>query len=122
MHKFHFANIIFFFANLTGIFTLTDVHIEVPQAVFDRDTVCLVCKYDLEQAALYSIKWYFRDEEFYRFVPKESPPTRIFPLQHFNVDVSFNSPPPKKNKKKTTTANPLYFSASNKVTDFDLEC
>lgn len=63
--------------------------IKVPEAVRVGDTVTLACDYDLEQVALYTIKWYRNDEEFYRYVPKESPPSRVFLMPHLNVDVSF---------------------------------
>lgn len=52
------------------------------------DSLRLECDYDLENAQLYSIKWYFGDDEFYRYVPKESPPTRVFPRKGVSVDVS----------------------------------
>lgn len=67
---------------------LRGVRLDVPEAVLTGDRVRLACDYDLEHAALYSIKWYRGDEEFYRFVPKESPPTRVFPLPGIRVDVS----------------------------------
>lgn len=41
------------------------------------------------QASLYSVRWYFESEEFYRFVPKEAPPARTFPVSGINVDVKF---------------------------------
>ncbi|KAK4884977.1 hypothetical protein RN001_001248 [Aquatica leii] len=62
------------------------MHIKVPQAVRVGDSVTLACDYDLEQVALYTIKWYRNDIEFYRFVPKESPPSREFVVEHVNVD------------------------------------
>lgn len=40
------------------------------------------------QAALYSVRWYFENEEFYRYVPKESPPSIVFPVSGITVDVS----------------------------------
>lgn len=64
------------------------MYIKVPEAVRIGDTVTLSCDYDLEQVALYTIKWYRYDEEFYRYVPKESPPSRVFPMEHITVDVS----------------------------------
>ncbi|KAF4522005.1 hypothetical protein B566_EDAN010854 [Ephemera danica] len=67
---------------------LRDVRLEVPEAVRRGESVKLVCEYDLERAALYSIKWYKGDDEFYRFVPKEAPPTRVFPMPGVNVDKS----------------------------------
>lgn len=60
----------------------------MPEAVISGHAATLACDYDLEDAALYSIKWYRGDEEFYRYVPKESPPTRVFALPGIHVDVS----------------------------------
>ncbi|KAG5883821.1 hypothetical protein JTB14_036938 [Gonioctena quinquepunctata] len=68
---------------------LKGMRIRVPEVVRSGDTVTLSCEYDLEQVALYSIKWYWNDEEFYRFVPKESPPFRAFAMANVNVDVSY---------------------------------
>jgi purine-cytosine permease-like protein len=67
---------------------LRDMHIKVPEAVRVGDSVTLACNYDLESAALYTIKWYRYDSEFYRYVPKESPPSRVFVMPHLTVDVS----------------------------------
>jgi hypothetical protein len=79
----------FFMLTAVGAsYGLRDVRLEVPEAVRRGESVKLVCEYDLEHAALYSIKWYKGDDEFYRYVPKESPPTRVFPLPGVNVDVS----------------------------------
>lgn len=62
--------------------------LRVPEAIRAGSTVTLGCDYDLENTPLYSVKWYRGDEEFYRFVPKESPPTKVFPTPNINVDVS----------------------------------
>ncbi|CAH0556607.1 unnamed protein product [Brassicogethes aeneus] len=72
--------------------SLKSMIIRVPEVAKSGDTVTLSCEYDLEQVALYSIKWYRNDEEFYRFVPKESPPFRAFPLKYVNVDISRSGP------------------------------
>ncbi|XP_049815464.1 uncharacterized protein LOC126262718 isoform X2 [Schistocerca nitens] len=73
-----------------GCLALRGVKLWVPEAVRAGSRVRLLCDYDLEQAALYSIKWYRGDQEFYRYVPKESPPTRVFALPGVNVDVSLS--------------------------------
>lgn len=57
-------------------------------AVKSGGRATLRCSYDLEGASLYSIRWYRNQEEFYRFVPKESPPTKVFSLPGIHVDVS----------------------------------
>ncbi|VVC29578.1 Immunoglobulin-like domain,Immunoglobulin-like fold,CD80-like, immunoglobulin C2-set [Cinara cedri] len=66
---------------------LRDLQIHVPVAIPSGSTLQMNCTYDLENTALYSIKWYLRDQEFYRFVPKESPPTRVFAFPGITVDV-----------------------------------
>lgn len=75
----------FLFAGNQG---LKNVRLRAAPAVQSGDILRLECDYDLENAQLYSIKWYFGDNEFYRYVPKESPPTRVFPLPGVVVDVS----------------------------------
>lgn len=67
---------------------LKDVNIEVPIAIREGSTATMRCDYDLEQEALYTVKWYKGRQEFFRFVPKELPHTRVFPLATINVDVS----------------------------------
>ncbi|XP_037052354.1 uncharacterized protein LOC119085909 [Bradysia coprophila] len=67
--------------------SLKDLKINVPEAVASGDTVIISCHYDLENAALYSVRWYFDQEEFYRYVPKESPPSRVFPISGVIVDL-----------------------------------
>ncbi|XP_037953508.1 uncharacterized protein LOC119683748 isoform X2 [Teleopsis dalmanni] len=66
---------------------LKDLKIFVPEAVIMGNAATLSCQYDLEQAALYSVRWYFGAEEFYRYVPKESPPTLVFHVSGINVDL-----------------------------------
>ena len=83
-------NIFFFFGLLVDV-TVDGVKIrslKVPEAVRINHSIKLNCLYDLENEALYSIKWYRELEEFYRYVPKEEPPTRIFSIPDLNVDVS----------------------------------
>ncbi|CAD7084656.1 unnamed protein product [Hermetia illucens] len=69
------------------VICLKDLHVSVPEAVAVGDRVTLSCFYDLENAALYSVRWYFENEEFYRYVPKEQPPTRVFKVFDIPVDV-----------------------------------
>ncbi|GLV40102.1 beaten path IIb [Carabus blaptoides fortunei] len=66
---------------------LRSVHLSVPRAVRAGHSVTLGCNYDLEKAPLYSVKWYRGMDEFYRYVPKEEPPTRVFPLPGLKVDM-----------------------------------
>ncbi|KAL6958445.1 hypothetical protein U1Q18_052313, partial [Sarracenia purpurea var. burkii] len=65
---------------------LKDVTIDIPVAVTPGDTVKMRCLYNLENESLYTVKWYKGRQEFYRYVPKELPHTRVFPLPGVNVD------------------------------------
>lgn len=76
------------FNSFTGVFGLRDMSLKIPEAVKIGSSVTLICDYDLESVALYSIKWYRNDEEFYRYTPKESPPSQTFTLPYLNVNVS----------------------------------
>ncbi|VVC39311.1 Immunoglobulin-like domain,Immunoglobulin-like fold,CD80-like, immunoglobulin C2-set [Cinara cedri] len=77
------------FAFTSDVFGLKGVQIHTPEAIRAGESLRLKCDYDLDGVPLYSIKWYFGDQEFYRFVPKESPPTRVFPLSGTTtVDIS----------------------------------
>lgn len=67
---------------------LRGLRLAIPEAVQSGETVRLACNYDLQGAFLYSVKWYREDQEFYRYVPKEAPPTRVFPLPGLHIDVS----------------------------------
>jgi hypothetical protein len=50
-----------------------------------------LCQYDLEDAPLYSVKWYRGNFEFYRFSPGEKPSIKIFPYSGIYVDVSIKA-------------------------------
>ncbi|XP_049940952.1 uncharacterized protein LOC126417100 [Schistocerca serialis cubense] len=70
-----------------GVGGLRDVSVNIPLAVAPGDTVKLTCLYDLEGDPLYTVKWYKGRQEFFRYVPKELPHTRVFPLPGVNVDI-----------------------------------
>ena len=49
----------------------------------------LGCRWALETGeTLYTVKWYHGAQEFFRFVPKELPNTRVFSQTGISVDVS----------------------------------
>ncbi|XP_055696437.1 uncharacterized protein LOC129797674 [Lutzomyia longipalpis] len=85
---------IFYWAILSdvilNVFCLKDLKIFVPDAVIMGTAVTLSCQYDLEKASLYSVRWYFEKEEFYSYVPKESPPERVFPVSGISVDLNMS--------------------------------
>lgn len=45
----------------------------------------LRCSYNLEGDALYAVKWYKGRGEFFRYTPKEIPPTKQFPIYGLTV-------------------------------------
>ncbi|XP_043522263.1 uncharacterized protein LOC122535102 isoform X2 [Frieseomelitta varia] len=61
-----------------GVHGLKDISIDIPLAVAAGTTVNMSCGYDLESDTLYVMKWYYKGSEFFRFVPKEMPPTSTF--------------------------------------------
>ncbi|KAL3223462.1 hypothetical protein MRX96_027559 [Rhipicephalus microplus] len=65
---------------------LVDLH--VPGAVRSGEPVQLRCEYDLENAELYSVKWYKNNVEFYRYLPSDVPPGQSYELLGTFVDVS----------------------------------
>lgn len=67
---------------------LREVDLQVPPAVLNGTSATLLCSYDLEGDPLYTVKWYKGREEFFRYVPKEHPHTRVFALPGVFVDVS----------------------------------
>lgn len=73
-----------------GVWSLRNLSISVPRAVLSGEgqSAILRCSYDLEDAALYSIRWYRAETEFYRYVPREMPPTMVFPLPGASVDLT----------------------------------
>ncbi|XP_059062146.1 uncharacterized protein LOC131854971 [Achroia grisella] len=81
-----------FFATIfwgMGVRGLHNLEINVPNAVLVGETVTLECSWELEdEETLYSVKWYRGREEFYRYIPKELPHTRVFPLPGIEVDIS----------------------------------
>ncbi|KAL1502012.1 hypothetical protein ABEB36_007225 [Hypothenemus hampei] len=79
------------FQRIRNSMSLTGMRLNVPRAVRAGHSVTLGCEYDLEGAPLYSVKWYREYVEFYRYVPKEEPPIRVFPLQGIQVDVSVSN-------------------------------
>ena len=48
----------------------------------------LRCDYDLAGEPLYSVKWYKDNVEFYRWMPREDPPTRTFPVPGTEVSLA----------------------------------
>ncbi|CAD6237742.1 GSCOCG00008328001-RA-CDS [Cotesia congregata] len=71
---------------IAGATGLQNLKINVPPMARSGDAVSLSCIYDL-QGPLYTIKWYFNDNEFYRFVPKALPTQHSYSVNGMKVDI-----------------------------------
>ncbi|XP_045587701.1 uncharacterized protein [Procambarus clarkii] len=68
--------------------------VQVPPVVISGSTVKLECKYHHSTDRpdpLYSVKWYRDVNQFYEYIPRRTPPIRVYPLPHINVDESRSS-------------------------------
>ena len=75
---------------ITGVVGLKHVRVHVPMAVKEGETALLLCFFDLEGDALYSVKWYKGGREIFRYIPRETPSIKIFPipgLEELNIEV-----------------------------------
>lgn len=65
------------------------IKVFVPNYKMRGETVTLECIYELQRDTLYSVKWYKDNEEFYRYMPKMSPPQRsYYGIDGVKVEVS----------------------------------
>lgn len=58
---------------------------EAPDVVDPRDEFQLDCHFDMGNEELYAVKWYKDDQEFFRYMPQQSPPTLTFPVAGVSV-------------------------------------
>ncbi|KAJ0179823.1 hypothetical protein K1T71_004414 [Dendrolimus kikuchii] len=72
-----------------SVLGLREIQLSVPEAVGVGASATLGCRWALDAGeALYTVKWYHGAQEFFRFVPKELPNTRVFSQTGISVDVS----------------------------------
>ena len=62
--------------------------IVIPRHVKPKETVKLICNFELMGGYLYSVKWYKDEHEFFRYMPRGYPSTQTFPVEGVYVDVS----------------------------------
>ena len=58
-----------------------------PSLVNLDDVFTLICKYNLQDDLVYSVKWFKGDQEIYRYIPGGSPETQTFKIPGVIVDV-----------------------------------
>ncbi|EEB20108.1 beat protein, putative [Pediculus humanus corporis] len=76
--------IFFTFGFCSGI---KNVRILLPPIVQVGSSANLLCLFDVEEDSLYSVQWYRGKFEFYRYLPDEIPPIKIFHIPGFYVDI-----------------------------------
>ncbi|CAB3385317.1 Hypothetical predicted protein [Cloeon dipterum] len=67
---------------------LKDVRVISPGGVPVGDAIKLECHFDTEGDQLYAVKWYKGKKEFYRYLPKDNPPGKVFTLSGVNVNLT----------------------------------
>nr|XP_046910388.1 uncharacterized protein LOC124491736 isoform X3 [Dermatophagoides farinae] len=65
--------------------------LDIPSPLVVGESAELTCNYDLEDNVLYSFKWYKDGIEFYRYVPRDYPPTQYLKMSGINVDIRKSS-------------------------------
>ncbi|XP_045599116.2 uncharacterized protein [Procambarus clarkii] len=59
---------------------------KVPRMVVTGESIQLSCSFRLDGAQLYTLTWWKDSHIFYKFNPKRSPPSVVFPLPGITVD------------------------------------
>ncbi|XP_060531633.1 uncharacterized protein LOC132705194 [Cylas formicarius] len=72
---------------IQGVITLEFLELRIPSHAIRNQNVKLECHFDLDGEILYSVKWYKDGNEFFRYVPRDMPPTQSFPLPGVTVDL-----------------------------------
>lgn len=78
----------YFFFFIFSAFCLRLTELRIEEHTLVGNSTRLECKYDLQGEKLYTVKWYKDGNEFYRFLPGESPEVQIFKVPGVHVDVS----------------------------------
>uniref|UniRef100_T1JAP1 Ig-like domain-containing protein n=1 Tax=Strigamia maritima TaxID=126957 RepID=T1JAP1_STRMM len=80
-------DICFYYIFYIDASSLKLIALNVPAHIETGKSVVLECLYELEGDALYSVKWYKGNYEFYRYLPAYVPPSQIFNLTGVTVDL-----------------------------------
>ncbi|XP_069954336.1 uncharacterized protein [Cherax quadricarinatus] len=64
----------------------------IPPYNLRGDTVELRCDYEPGNSSIYSVKWFKDDDEFFRYVPRDSPPRHFFPRVGITLDETLTQP------------------------------
>ncbi|KAK8734788.1 hypothetical protein OTU49_005649, partial [Cherax quadricarinatus] len=64
--------------------------VKVPSHQVTGESVELECNFDQEGDVLYSVKWYRGQNEFFRYIPADTPKMQIFDLPGITVDTALS--------------------------------
>lgn len=66
---------------------LSNLRVSVPSIVLRGDTTSFNCSWDMNvRDKVWAVKWYRGNFEIFRFIADETPPTKVFKLDNFDVD------------------------------------
>jgi len=66
---------------------LSNLRVSVPSVIMRGENVNFSCNWDQDPVdRIWAVKWYRGNIEIFRFIKDETPPTKVFPLDHFDVD------------------------------------
>lgn len=70
------------------ILCLSKIEVRIPQYIQTGETADLICSYYLDSHSLYSVKWYKGRHEFYRYMPDDHPPVKVFPIKGMKINMT----------------------------------
>ena len=75
-----------------GVLGIQLLQVSVPSVIQAGEGAALLCDVDLEGDILYSVKWYkdndYGSEEFFRYVPRDSPQFLVYNVDGISINVS----------------------------------
>ncbi|XP_050440430.1 uncharacterized protein LOC126845666 [Adelges cooleyi] len=82
--RYQVLGIFYLFVHNAFCLKLTELRIE--QHTLVGNSTRLECNFDLQGETLYAVKWYKDGNEFYRYLPGESPQVQVFDVTGVHVD------------------------------------
>ncbi|XP_022658463.1 uncharacterized protein LOC111249184 [Varroa destructor] len=76
---------------ISGVSCIRDASLHVPGAILAGQPLVMWCRFDLEGEALYCVKWYKDNSEFYRYCPGNAPSPTTFNVPGVDVDLTHSN-------------------------------
>ena len=73
-----------------GVGAIRLVQVAVPSLIQAGGSASLVCDVDMEDERLYAVKWYKDNEEFFRYVPRDSADFIVYDVRGVVVNVNLS--------------------------------